>query len=106
MEYLLGLRENCKDLHRINFFNKIKLNDIILIKNASWPRPYCQLGRVIEPLPGGDNRIRSERRWGDANILNKTPISLRVISHPRLPPYYTRNGENLKEHPDDPYIYI
>ena len=33
-EYLLGLRENCKDLHEINFSNKIKLDNVILIKKS------------------------------------------------------------------------
>ena len=43
----------------MNFSNKIKLDDLILIKNPLKPRPYWQLGRVVELFPGNDNKIRS-----------------------------------------------
>ena len=46
-EYLLSLRENCKDLHETNN-SEIKIDDVVLIKNLVKPRPYGQLGRVVE----------------------------------------------------------
>ena len=57
-EYLLSLRETYKDLYESKFCNKIKLEDVVLIKNSLKPRPYWQLGRVIELFPGQDNKIR------------------------------------------------
>lgn len=33
-EYLLGFREICKDLHETNVFNKINMNDVVLIKKS------------------------------------------------------------------------
>ena len=60
-KYLLGLRENCKDLHEMNFSNKINLDDVILIKNPLKPRPYWQPGRVVELFAGNDNKIHLVR---------------------------------------------
>ena len=34
-EYLLSLRESCKDLHNMDFNNKIQINDVVLIKNPA-----------------------------------------------------------------------
>ena len=31
-EYLVSLRETCKDLHEISFENKLKVNDVVLVK--------------------------------------------------------------------------
>ena len=58
-QYLLSLRENCKDLHETNFAEKIKTDDVVLIRNPIKPRPYWQLGRVVELFRGEDNKIRS-----------------------------------------------
>ena len=32
-EYLLSLRESCKEIHNMDFNNKIQINDVVLIKN-------------------------------------------------------------------------
>ena len=59
-EYLLSLREQCKDLHQINFSNKIKIDDVVLVKGPpSKKRPNWVLGRVEELVHGSDNLIRS-----------------------------------------------
>lgn len=42
-----------------NFSNKIKLNNVILIKNPANSSPFWQLGRVIVLFPGDYNKIRS-----------------------------------------------
>ena len=39
-EYFLNLRESCKDLHNMNFNNKIQVNDVVLIKNPAKTRPF------------------------------------------------------------------
>ena len=38
--YLLSMREQCKDLHEIDFINHIKVNDVVLVKNLAKPGPY------------------------------------------------------------------
>ena len=58
-DYLLSLRETCRNIHQLDFCNKVKLNDIVLIKNPLKPKPYWSLGRIIELFPGSDNNIRS-----------------------------------------------
>ena len=47
-KYLLGLRENCKDQHDMDFSNKIQVNDVVLIKNPAKTRLFGKLVRVTE----------------------------------------------------------
>ena len=59
-EYLLSLRETCKDLHEVSFENKLKVNDVVLVKGPPMTkRPYWTLGRVVELIPGYDQKVRS-----------------------------------------------
>lgn len=59
-DYLLSLREQCKDLHELDFENKVKVNDVVLIKGPpSEKRPFWKLGRVVELIPGDDGKVRS-----------------------------------------------
>ena len=59
-EYLISLREQCKDLHEVNFENKIKVNEVVLVKGPpSKKRPWWHLGRVVELIPGYDGKVRS-----------------------------------------------
>ena len=44
-EYLLIIRESCKDLHDMDFNNIIQVNDVVLIKNLAKTRPFWKLGR-------------------------------------------------------------
>ena len=68
--YLLSLREQCQDLHEVNFINHIKVDDVVLVKNPTKPRPYWMLGRVVELIYGDDNKARSARvRKGDGSSL-------------------------------------
>ena len=46
--YLLSLRETCRDLHQINWNNKISVDDIVLVKLLNKSLPYRVLGRVLE----------------------------------------------------------
>ena len=39
-EYLLSLRESCKDLYNMDLNNKIQINDVVLIKNPAKIRPF------------------------------------------------------------------
>ena len=76
-EYLLSLREQCKDLHDVDFENKVKVNDIVLVKGPPLvKRPFWKLGRVVELFPGDDGKIRSvkvKRTDGE--------IALHSVSH-------------------------
>ena len=47
-EYLLSLRESCKDIHNMDFSNRIQVNDVVLIKNPEKIRPFWKLGRLTE----------------------------------------------------------
>ena len=74
--YLLSLREQCKDLHEIDFINHIKVNDVVLVKNPAKPRPYWLLGRVLELIYGDDDKVRSAKvKRGDGSV------QLHSISH-------------------------
>ena len=68
-QYLLGLRETCKDLHELDFDNKIKCHDIVMIKNPAKPRPFWLLDRVMELYHREDNKIRSVKlKQGDRAV--------------------------------------
>ena len=71
-EYLISLREQWKDLHEINFCNKVKVNDVVLVKGPpDKKRPYWHLGRVLELLPGSDGKVRSVRlKRADGDIAH------------------------------------
>ena len=56
--YLLSLREHCRHLHEVDFHNKIKVDDVVLVKQPQIPRPYWVLGRVLELIIGDDGKIR------------------------------------------------
>ena len=68
-QYLLGLRDTFKDLHQINWENRIKINDIVLIKLMNKPRPYWVLGRVLKLIYGHDDKIRIVKlKRGDGQV--------------------------------------
>ena len=74
--YLLSMREQCKDLHEVDFINHVKVDDVVLVKNPAKPRPYWLLGRVVEIISGDDGKVRSAKvKRGDGSI------QLHSISH-------------------------
>ena len=61
-EYLISLREQWKDLHEVNFNNRLKVDDVVLVKGPpDKKRPYWHLGRVLEVVPGDDGKVRSAK---------------------------------------------
>ena len=65
--YLLSLRSLYKNLHETEFVNKIKVNDLVVIKNPVKARQHWRLGRVIELISGSDNKVRAVKLLrGDA----------------------------------------
>ena len=68
-EYLFSLREECRDLHKTDFYNKINVSDIILVKNPAKSRSRRILDRVVELICGSNQKFRSE--WikrGDGSV--------------------------------------
>ena len=92
-EYLLSLRELNNDLHQVNFSNRIKENQVVLIKNPAKPRPYWYLGRVLDLIIGDDGNIRCVKllRGDGKEVLHSLkhlyPLELSITHdvHPSLP---------------------
>ena len=118
------------DLHETNYSEKIKIDDTVLIKNPVKPRPYWQLGRVVELFHGEDNKIRSvngKRGDGliqkhlikhlysleltlthDYHLLSPEPDNLNSIKatvQPSLCPKRKASSRKQKRPADDQYIY-
>lgn len=60
-QYLLSLRERSRDLFQTEWYNKVKVGDVVLIQHPSKSRPFWQMGLVTEVLMGDDNKIRFVR---------------------------------------------
>ena len=88
--YLLSLRETCKDLHQINWNNKISIDDIVLVKLLNKSRPYWLLGRVLELVRGHDDKVRSVKlKRGDGVVTHHTvnhlyPLELSLTHNPHF----------------------
>ena len=57
--YLLNLRKQSANLHQSNWTNRIKIGDVVLIKQPNKTRPFWLLGRILEVIMGDDGKIRS-----------------------------------------------
>ena len=67
--YLLNLRDNYSELHEVNWQNKIRAGEVVLVKLPNKPRPFWLLGRVLELVVGHDNKVRSVKlKRGDGQI--------------------------------------
>ena len=86
--YLLSLREACKDLHQINWNNKISIDDIVLVNLLNKSRPYWVLGRVLELVTGHDDKVRSVKlKRGDGVVTHHSinhlyPLELLLTHNP------------------------
>ena len=86
IDYLLSLRSLHKNLHQSSFSNKIKINDIVLIKNFDpryvKSRQHWKLGRVKELILGDDGRIRQVKVLKGRDWEKEQPtIEVHSISH-------------------------
>ena len=75
-DYSLSLREQCRDLHKINFQNKIDFDDVVLGKNSAKTRPFWLLGSVLELKMGIDNKVRSVKVKRDGGSVQIHSIKL------------------------------
>ena len=68
-QYLLNLRETFSEIYEENWENRVKVNDIVLVKLPNRPRPYWVLGRILKLIYGHDNKIRTvQLKRGDGQI--------------------------------------
>ena len=69
---MLSLREQWKDLHEVNFINRVKVNDVVLVRGPpDKKRQFWHLGRILEVFPGDDGKVRSVRlKRADGNIAH------------------------------------
>ena len=92
-DYLLSLREHCRNLHLQHWENKVRVGDVVLIKVPNKPRPLWSLGIVDELVEGDDSKVRSVRlRKGDGSIC------LHSIKH--LYPMELSLTHNVRVNPD------
>ena len=62
-------------MHETNNLEKMKTDDVVLIINSVKPKPYWQLGEVVELLHGEDNRVSSvDVKKGDALVEKKSQV--------------------------------
>ena len=89
-DYLLSLREQCRDLYEINFQNKIGVDDVVLLKNPAKTRLFWLLGRVLELIMDDDNKVRSMKvkrvdgyvQIQSIKLLYPLELSLTHAGHP------------------------
>ncbi|KAL7644522.1 UNVERIFIED_CONTAM: hypothetical protein RMT77_005354 [Armadillidium vulgare] len=58
-EYLLSLRETCRDLYQTRWDNLVKVDDVVLIRSPIKDRPFWQMGIVTKLMHGDDGKVRS-----------------------------------------------
>ena len=77
--YISSLRESCRDLHQVNWNEKISIDDMVLVKLLNKSRPCWVLGRVLELIRGLDDKVRSVKvKRGDV-LLPTTPLTISIL---------------------------
>ena len=74
-DYLISLREHATKLYQSKWADKVKVDDIVLIKHPNKIRPYWSLGRVTKLIYGDDDHVRS------VEVLVKGETVLHSINH-------------------------
>ena len=75
-EYVLSLRERSRKTFQIDWENRIKVGNVVLIRHPTKARPFWLLGKVLEVIIGDDNNIRS------AKVLQSNGLtSIHLICH-------------------------
>ena len=97
-DYLLSLRELSRKLYQSDFSNKIKVGDIVILKDDRRPRPFWHLVRVVEIIFGNDGLIRSCRVIRKSN---DTP-TLHPINHLYPLELSLSHSGNKQSQPDQP----
>ena len=103
--YLLSLRELNRDLYQVEWKNRIKVDDVVLIKSPVKKRPYWMIGRVLELIIGHDNKVRvvkikqSNGVIATHTINNLYPLELSVTNDTQndVPSNELEPNQNVKE---------
>ena len=88
--YLLSLGESCRDLHQVNWDDKISIDDIVLVKLLNKSCPYWVLGHVLELIRGHDDKVRSVKlKRGDGVVAHHSishlyPLELLLTHNPHF----------------------
>ena len=115
-EYLTSLRDSYKNLRQENFTDKIKVDDIVLLRNIQPEfvkrRHYWSLARVLDVIKGHDVCIRSVSVLkGSADYLSKKrepkihpvkhlyPVEL-SITHEGTTPKNSIDNPHVETNPD------
>ena len=71
-----------RNLNEKRFVNKVRVDEIVLVKNPAHKRHHWKLGRVLELIYGSDNKIRAVKLLrGDVNYRNSPRVEVHSISH-------------------------
>ena len=87
--YLLSLRETCRDLHQVNW-NKISVDNIVLVELLNNSLPCWVLGCVLEFIRGHDDKVRSVKlKRGDGVVAHHSinhlyPLELLLAHNPHF----------------------
>ena len=85
-EYLLGLKDTFKNLHETKFENRVKVGDIVLVKNPAVKHQHWVLGRILELYPGADGKVRSVKLIRGKADYREKPIKPELHSLKHLYP--------------------
>ena len=102
-EYLISLREQSMNLYQSDWTNRIRIGDVVLIRDPMKPRIFWQMGRIVETISGSDSNIRSVKlRKSDSSIAhhsinNLYPLEL-SITHPDRDNYETPSPKENATH--------
>ena len=81
-EYLLGLRQLYKNLHQEKFSSRLRVGDIVLIKNPAKKRQHWKLGKILELIQGSDGNVRAVKIFrGDESYRTNPQIVLHAVKH-------------------------
>ena len=81
-EYLLGLRQLYKNLHQEKFSSRLRVGDIVLVKNPAKKRQHWKLGKILELIPGSDGNVRTVKIFrGDEGYRTNPQVVLHAVKH-------------------------
>ena len=88
--YLLSLREGSRDVYTKEWEDRVRVNEVVLISSPVKPRPFWQLGQVVELLTGSDNKTRNVRvkrpdgSIGVHPICHLHPLEISIVPAPAV----------------------
>ena len=69
-------------MHQEKFKNRLRVGDIVLIKNPAKKRQHWKFGKVLELTPGSDGNVRIVKIFrGDENYKSNPQTVIHAIKH-------------------------